>query len=310
MDLMGRLLRTSPHVVLFYRNLKNFAVSMYEQALRNSAAPLPPAIFGQTYSFEEHLSLVNFKDERTGLGNRAKFLMQQIRDYARLYKVTIIDYQGAKERDDDITDVLLKAADLPQLDIAQNPARAGPMTMSSSNGDETLRQLLPHIIDYARRNRSMELVSSSLWSLDFNALKIAQYERPTRGLDLSDLERQAHSFDKQLRQEFGGLFYEECADEDGTRVAINAEPKRFTDLDHAAIKEHLQEWEPRFDEFLDDLPKEFELRPLAAPRDSTTRYDIPHTDEETARLLRAFGLSPSSSPRIAFVPWPDPLPQG
>ena len=42
MDLMGRLLRTSPHVVLFYRNLKNFAVSMYEQALRNSAAPLPP----------------------------------------------------------------------------------------------------------------------------------------------------------------------------------------------------------------------------------------------------------------------------
>ena len=65
-----------------------------------------------------------------------------------------------------------------------------------------------------------------------------------------------------------------------------------------------------FDEFLDDLPKEFELRPLAEPRDSTIRYDIPHTDEETARLLRAFGLSPSSSPRIAFVPWPDPLPQG
>lgn len=267
MEMAGRVLQRRIHVVLFYRNMKDFIVSMYSQQLRNSIlggdAAFPPEILGRTGSLKEYLSIHNPKMKKADrYGRLGTWMMGQVRRYVNLYNVTIVEYAGAAKRGD-TADALLAAAGLPKLNIADNPERAGIRDSApTSLGDETVRQLLPYIVDYAREEHGMEIFSSKLYGMDFSTLPIAKYERPTEQVSIDELRPQAHALDEQMRLAFEWHFCPEFVDQPATRKAISAGPSVFVDLNHTAIQEQLDEWKPRFAELLHFLPPKFELRPL------------------------------------------------
>ena len=278
MEMLGRVLQPRRvHVVLFYRNMKDFVVSMYQQHLRNSpigsigacsaddpsaCSAYDPKIFGRTGSMKDYLALHTQKaNKKYRFGMAGSFLYQQIGYYVDMYNATIVDYAGAVKRGD-IADALLTAAGLPTLKIAQNPERAGRNSAPTSLGDETVRQLFPYIVEYARANRSATLLSGKVYQLDFNTLPIAKYDRPTVETRIDGLITEAHALDEQLRVVFKWHFYAEFSDQSATRKAINTGPSIFVDLNHTAIQASLDVWTPRFDELLDALPSGWELRPL------------------------------------------------
>ena len=269
-EMLGRILQPRRvHVVLFYRNMKDFIVSMYSQQLRNSligscgSSAYDPEVLGRTGSFKEYLAIHNRKaNKRDRFGRLGSYMMEKTRLYVDMYNATIIDYAGAVKRGD-AADALLAAAGLPTLQIAQNPERAGIRDSApTSLGDETVRQLFPYVVEYARANRSMRLVSGKVYDLDFNSLPIAKYDRPTEETDIEDLRPEAHALDEQMRVAFEWHFYAEFSDQPAARKAINAGPSKFVDLNHNAIQANLDAWTPQFNELIDALPSGWELRPL------------------------------------------------
>lgn len=265
------------HVLLFYRNMKDFIVSMYCQNLRNailgssSGSAYPVEQLGQTGSLKEYLLIHNAKENKWDrFGKLGTWFINKVRGFTEAFNVTIIDYAGAVKRGDP-TDALLKAAGLPTLDIAEHPGRAGVRDSApTSLGDETVRQLFPYLYDYARKNRSAELVSGKIYDLDFNKLTIANYGRPTEVVDLSDLVPQAHALDETLRRLYGRYFSGEFSDQTSTKHAINSGTKTFEDLNHTAMKRELQHWHGPFTEQLDKLPSEFQLTAMKVKTGATT----------------------------------------
>lgn len=162
--------------------------------------------------------------------------MEKISLYVDMYNATIIDYAGAVKRGD-AADALLAAAGLPTLQIAQNPERAGIRDSAPTFlGDETVRQLFPYVVEYARVNRSMRLVSGKVYDLDFNSLPIAKYGRPTEETDIEDLRPEAHGLDEQMRDAFEWHFHAEFSDQPAARKAINAGPSKFVDLNSTTTR--------------------------------------------------------------------------
>ena len=270
MDMLGSVLQPRRvHVVIFYRNMKDFIVSMYSQHLRNSligsigSSAYDPKVFGRTGSLKEYLAIHNQKaNKRDRFGKLGSWMMNQIGRYVDKYNATIIDYAGAVKRGD-AADALLTAAGLPTLQISQHPERAGVRDSApTSLGDETVRQLFPYVVEYARASRNATLLSGKVYELDFNTLPIAKYDRPTVEIGINDLLPEAHALDEQLRVAFEWHIHPEFSDQPATRKAINAGLSKFVDLDHTAIQASLDVWKPRFDELLDALPPGWELRPL------------------------------------------------
>ena len=256
MRALSHMLRPRPvNVIMYYRNLRDMAVSHYRHLLRTAqigsgacseACAYDPSDLGVTSSLREYISRNNPKTNPTdGFGAIGNHLVQQISRNAALFTVTLIDYEGASKLGD-VTDSLLRSVGLPDLSIGEIPERASNRSafgmVHETFGDELLRQTFKYIYDYALEERNLSLVGGRTNDLNFNNLTIAKYwgELPTSMVSLADLADQARVLDNTVRRMFSSSFWHEKGywhDQQATQRAIDQEPRTAVDLNHTTMRE-------------------------------------------------------------------------
>jgi len=256
MRALGHMLRPRPvNVIMYYRNLRDMAVSHYRHLLRTAqlgsgacseTCAYDPSELGVTSSLREYISRNNPKTKPTdGFGAIGNHLVQQIMRNSALFTVTLIDYEGALKLGD-VTDSLLRSAGLHDLSLGEFPERASNRSafgmVHETFGDELLRQAFKYVYDYALLEKNLSLVGGRTNDLNFNNLTIAKYwgELPTSMVRLDDLAAQAHVLDNTVRRMFTANFRHEKGywhDHKATQRAIDQEPRTAVDLNHTAMRE-------------------------------------------------------------------------
>ena len=237
--------------VMFFRNVKAWVVSQYQQQMRAKEFPWTTR-WGKVRAGKDSTVVDTFRNnlERRP-GSLVKWFDHLLAAGVRAFgekSFILVDFDAACAHGD-LADGLLAAAGLPTLNA--KPRRAA----STSMHDEPSRQLFIMLGMHARVHHgcTLRMQKGKSFKQNFTAFALSERELPLTCSDLKFMDRPSIEFDTHLRSSHKNLFARDSLDPAFARRAIADGHNSWCDLDVATVSSSAA-WRSAFDEQLAQLP--------------------------------------------------------